>query len=119
MNEKIDVLKNILYRMGVSGIRIEMVNDTQGGIYLIYNDILDKYMLFGLFSKIEYFFNNFCISDLIELLKKYKKGELSLRYYKYRYDKINDAGLMFLETIYRCSSWEEFLLKIQMNGCCV
>ena len=104
--------------MGVSGIKIEMVDDEQGGIYLICNDceISDKYILFGLFFKIEYFFNNFCISDLIELVKKYKKGKSSLRYISYRYDMINDAGLMFLETIYKCSSWEEFMLKIQMNG---
>ena len=119
MNNKecIDILNSILSKMNCTGFWFDI--DAIYGDYICFKMLQKKnflykkrhYGTYGTWKTIDDMFYNFAnMYSFIELDKKNIEDNIWV------YDVINENGFNFLEIASKCSSWKEFMMKMQLMG---
>lgn len=129
--EYIDILNGILVKMDVKGYCFSMYQE-KIYLYLLTTDdnvLPPYYTIFGTWTNIEELFDPehiLGIGYMVEQLEWYENGyfinfnslhiNLGNNVDWRLIHLVNDMGKSLLRIISRCSSWDEFMMKIQLMG---
>jgi uncharacterized protein (DUF488 family) len=117
--EYIDILNGIIKKMNCTGFSFDI--DANYGNRICIKLLREKnflyekrhYRTYEAWETIDDMFFNF--AHLYSAIESDKKIE-NTGYRLWVYDVINENGFNFLEIASRCSSWKEFMLKMQLMG---